>query len=101
MKNNIKNIAKMIAVAGLITACNPLQLDDIQDPNNPSIGSISNNASREQIQFLVTGLESRHRGYVTNISQAWNCFGREIWYLNASDPRFQTDWLGQNGRTPD
>ncbi|HCH43703.1 MAG TPA: RagB/SusD family nutrient uptake outer membrane protein, partial [Algoriphagus sp.] len=47
MKNNIKNIAKMIAVAGLITACNPLQLDDIQDPNNPSIGSISNNASRE------------------------------------------------------
>lgn len=28
-------------------------------------------------------------------------FGREIWYLNASDPRFQTDWLGQAGRLPD
>jgi len=53
--------------------------------NNPSVGSIANNATSQQIQFLVTGLESRHRGYVTNISQAWNTFGREVWYLNASD----------------
>ncbi|WP_144607221.1 RagB/SusD family nutrient uptake outer membrane protein [Algoriphagus algorifonticola] len=101
MKKNIIKISKTVALAFAIGACNPLQLDEIQDPNNPSVGSVSNNASREQIQFLVTGLESRHRGYVTNISQAWNTFGREIWYLNASDPRFQTDWLGQNGRVPD
>lgn len=81
--------------------CNPLDLDQIDDPNNPSVGSVSENASRSQIQFLVTGLESRHRGYVTNVTRAWNTFGREIWYLNGSDPRFQTDWLGQAGREPD
>ncbi|HSJ67986.1 MAG TPA: RagB/SusD family nutrient uptake outer membrane protein [Anditalea sp.] len=85
----------------LLASCNPLQLDTIDDPNNPSVASVTNNASREQIQFLLTGLEFRHRGYVTNVSQAWNTFGREIWYLNASDPRFQTDWLGQAGRVPD
>ncbi|MDF2158594.1 RagB/SusD family nutrient uptake outer membrane protein [Algoriphagus sp. CAU 1675] len=101
MKKTLKNIGKAMAFAGILAACNPLQLDEIQDPNNPSVGSVSNNASREQIQFLITGLESRHRGYVTNLSQAWNTFGREVWYLNASDPRFQTDWLGQNGRVPD
>lgn len=101
MKNIARNIGFMLMTAGLLFSCNPLELDDIQDPNNPSVRSISNNASTEQIQFLITGLESRHRGYVTNISQAWNSFGREIWYLNASDPRFQTDWLGQNGRVPD
>lgn len=101
MKNIAKNIGFTLITAGLLYGCNPLQLDEIQDPNNPSVGSISNNASSQQIQFLITGLESRHRGYVTNISQAWNTFGREVWYLNASDPRFQTDWLGQNGRTPD
>jgi starch-binding outer membrane protein, SusD/RagB family len=101
MKNNILKLGHVIALAGIMTACNPLQLDEILDPNNPSVGSVSNNASKEQIQFLITGLESRHRGYVTNISQAWNTFGREIWYLSASDPRFQTDWLGQNGRVPD
>ncbi|SMD42265.1 SusD family protein [Aquiflexum balticum DSM 16537] len=97
--NKYLGIAVMAAIS--MFACNPLQLDEIEDPNNPSVGSVSNNATREQIQFLLTGLESRHRGYVTNISQAWNTFGREIWYLNGSDPRFQTDWLGQNGRTPD
>jgi hypothetical protein len=84
-----------------IFACNPLEVKELTDPNNPSQASVSSNASRRQIQFLVTGLEQRHKGYVTNVSQAWNTFGREIWYLNASDPRFQTDWLGQAGRLPD
>ncbi|WP_162416344.1 RagB/SusD family nutrient uptake outer membrane protein [Cyclobacterium roseum] len=89
-------------VAGLLmVSCNPLELDQIDDPNNPSVGSVSENASRSQIQFLITGLESRHRDYVENVSRAWNTFGREIWYLNGSDPRFQTDWLGQAGREPD
>ncbi|MEP2298482.1 MAG: RagB/SusD family nutrient uptake outer membrane protein, partial [Algoriphagus sp.] len=101
MKNKTRNIGFALIAATMIAGCNPLEFDDIQDPNNPSVGSIANNATSEQIQFLITGLESRHRGYVTNISQAWNTFGREIWYLNASDPRFQTDWLGQNGRVPD
>jgi len=88
-------------MASSMSACGLLQIDEVIDPNNPSVESVNNNASREQIQFLLTGLESRHRGYVTNVSQAWNTFGREIWFLNASDPRFQTDWLGQGGRVPD
>lgn len=87
--------------AAMMFSCNPLKVKELTDPNNPSEASVSNNASRRQIQFLVTGLEQRHKGYVTNICQAWNTFGREIWYLNASDPRFQTDWLGQAGRVPD
>ena len=84
-----------------VTSCNPLDLEPVQDPNNPSVASISDNATREQIQFLTTGLESRHRAYVQSVTRAWNTFGREIWYLVASDPRFQTDWLGQAGRVPD
>ena len=99
----MKNILKAVlfpAVLGF-TACNPLQLDEVLDPNNPSLASVETNATKEQVQFLLTGLEASHRNYVTNISQAWNTFGREIWYLNASDPRFQTDWLGQAGRVPD
>jgi hypothetical protein len=100
MKKTFKYILLPLAILGL-SACNPLELEEVIDPNNPSLASVANNATREQVQFLVTGLEAAHRGYVTNISQAWNTFGREIWYLNASDPRFQTDWLGQAGRTPD
>lgn len=81
--------------------CNPLKLEEVADPNNPSVGSVSNNASRAQIQFLITGLESRHRDYLFTVTAAFGTFGREIWYFNASDPRFQTDWLGQSGRRPD
>ena len=99
----MKNILKAVLIPAVLgfTACNPLQLDEVLDPNNPSLASVETNATKEQVQFLLTGLESAHRNYVTNISQAWNTFGREIWYLNASDPRFQTDWLGQAGRVPD
>lgn len=96
------NYISSLALGGLLLfSCNPLELDQIIDPNNPSVSSVTNNANRSQIQFVLTGLEARHRGYVTNVSQAWNTFGREIWYLNGSDPRFQTDWLGQGGRVPD
>jgi hypothetical protein len=101
MKNLKKYFASAMITAAVFSSCNPLELDEVIDPNNPSIASISKDATPQQIQFLITGLESRHRGYVTNLTQAWNTFGREIWYLNASDPRFQTDWLGQNGRVPD
>lgn len=99
---NFNSYISAVALAGLLAiGCNPLQLDQIDDPNNPSVGSVTNNATRSQIQFVLTGLESRHREYVSNVSQAWNTFGREIWFLNGSDPRFQTDWLGQAGRVPD
>jgi hypothetical protein len=91
----------MAGMAAVLFSCNPLKIDPLTDPNNPSEAAALANAPRSQVQFLVTGLESRHKGYVTNIVQAWNTFGRETWYLNASDPRFQTDWLGQAGRVPD
>jgi starch-binding outer membrane protein, SusD/RagB family len=100
-----KNIFYKSILAGTLmyglAGCNPLNTDPVTDPNNPSVASISNNASRAQIQFLVTGLEARHRGYVFTATAGFGTFGREIWYLNASDPRWQTDWLGQNGRMPD
>ncbi len=103
--NMIKNkFLSAIIAGGLLsgmTACNPLNTNPVQDPNNPSVGSVTNNASRAQIQFLVTGLEARHRGYVFTATAGFGTFGREVWYLNASDPRWQTDWLGQNGRRPD
>ncbi|SFB43142.1 RagB/SusD family nutrient uptake outer membrane protein [Algoriphagus aquimarinus] len=101
MKKLTIKLSILAIATAFITSCNPFEIDEIQDPNNPSVGSVSNNASKEQIQFLITGLESRHRGYVSNVTRAWGTFGREIWNLNASDPRNQTDWLGQNGRVPD
>lgn len=80
-------------------SCNFFTLENAIDPNNPSLQSVAQNATRNQIQSLITGLEFRHRAHVFTVTAAFGCFGREIWYLNASDPRWQTDWLGQGGRT--
>lgn len=80
----------------LAPGCNPLQIDQIQDPNNPSVGSVLINATKPQIQYLVTGLESRHRNYVELVTQSWGSLGREVWILATSDTRYMTEWLGLN-----
>lgn len=82
----------------LMNSCNFFTLESPNDPNNPSLGSVGQNASRTQVQNLVSGLESRHRDYVFTVTMLFGSLGRELWYLNASDPRWQTDWLGMNGR---
>ncbi|WP_250631505.1 RagB/SusD family nutrient uptake outer membrane protein [Rhodoflexus caldus] len=94
--------AGLLAVALLgNSGCSFFKLENAIDPNNPSLQSVSQNATRNQIQSLISGLEFRHRAHVFTVTAAFGCFGREIWYLNASDPRWQTDWLGQGGRRPD
>ena len=82
------------SLALLIAACNPLEVEQIDDPNNPSVSSVLNNATKPQIQYLVTGLESRHRSYVSNVTNGWGSLGREVWLLNSSDSRNMTEWLG-------
>lgn len=99
MKTSLKLWSLAVGFGLSLTSCSFFALESPIDPNNPSLGSVSTNATRNQIQNLVTGLESRHRNYVFTVSTLFGSMGREIWYLNGSDPRWQTDWLGMNGRT--
>lgn len=86
------------SIKGLLTCCmiifSACSLDIVVDPNNPSLGSVLNNASKAELQTLVSGLEAGHRDYFTNATQMFGCFGREVWAYFASDPRFASDWLG-------
>lgn len=92
MKNILKNIAKGVFLISLLsfTAC---EIETVTDPNNPSVGSATNNASAVEIQFLITGLEGANRSYYANACQMFGTFGREVWPYFASDPRFLGDWL--------
>ena len=80
----------LITCTSLVFAC---EVDTVVDPNNPSLGSVLTDASKAELQVLVTGLEARSRGYFTNATQMFGSFGREVWAYFGSDPRFQTDWL--------
>ncbi|MDZ7805933.1 MAG: hypothetical protein U5K71_02315 [Gracilimonas sp.] len=84
----------------MMTGCNLTEVDEVFDPNNPSVEGVLQDASRGELQNMVTGLEARHRGYVSNATQLYGSFGREVWAFFESDPRFTIDWLGQEGITP-
>ncbi len=75
----------------LLTSC---EIEPVNDPNNPSLGALTSDASKAELQALVSGLEARHRGYYGNASEMLGVFGRENWPFFLSDPRFTEDWLG-------
>lgn len=87
-------LAAGLSLIVVATACNPLQLDPITDPNNPTVSGVLNNASRGELQNLLTGLEARSRGGLVATIQVFGTFARELWYLN-TDARYFTDMLGQ------
>ncbi len=81
----------LLVCTSLVFACS---VDEVVDPNNPSLGGVLNEASKAELQVLVTGLEARGRVYFTNATQMFGSFAREVWPYFGSDPRFQNDWLG-------
>ncbi|MCA6074455.1 RagB/SusD family nutrient uptake outer membrane protein [Fulvivirga sedimenti] len=81
----------LLVCTSLVFACD---VDEVVDPNNPSLGGVLSEASKAELQVLVTGLEARGRVYFTNATQMFGSFAREVWPYFGSDPRFQNDWLG-------
>ena len=98
---NIFKIITLTAFAFFSTAC-VFDVDEVVNPNAPSVEGVLNNASKGQLQNLVTGLEDRHRLYMTgtsNLTAFYGSLGREVYAYYSSDPRFTDDWLGRAGIT--
>ena len=70
------------------------EVEEVTDPNNPSLASVRSGASKAELQGLVTGLETRQRIYFGNATEMFGVFGREVFAYFGSDPRFVRDWLG-------
>lgn len=84
----------LTALCLTLSAC---QIDEVIDPNNPSLEGVLTNATKAELQGLITGLEARHREYYENATEMFGSFSREVSPFFASDPRFFSDWLGQSG----
>lgn len=95
----VKYLVVLVLTVGL-AACDVFNVKEVIDPNNPSLSGVQNNASKGELQNLVTGLEARNRTYFGNTTELYGSFGREVWAFFESDPRFTIDWLGQEGITP-
>ncbi|WP_298756386.1 RagB/SusD family nutrient uptake outer membrane protein [uncultured Psychroserpens sp.] len=89
MKNRI---IKMIffTLAFSFAGC---QLDEIQNPNAPSVGSFANGASQADIQLLASGLEAVMRNDLAFHYDTVSILGREYYDLTGVDPRYTGELL--------
>lgn len=76
-----------------MTSCS---IDDQTDPNAPSINSVLTDASIQELDLLVNGIESSMRSGLETYSAATGSIAREMYKFDA-DPRNTEDLLGKEG----
>lgn len=81
-------------IALLFSACS---LDDLPDPNGPSLTGTLSNATAETLNFLVTGLEAEIRNGRGAFITATGSIARELYDFNSSDPTSTVALLGKDG----
>jgi len=92
------SIAGVILLALWWTSC---KVEPILDPNNPSVGGITQNASLGEIQNLVDGTEATMRSDIAFYYDDVSVIGREYYRFSTSDPRFTSDLLGKGSAVLD
>lgn len=93
---NIKNYIPAAAfIACMSVAFNSCKIDELVDPNNPSIESIEADASVAELNNLVTGMEAGMRPAMDAYLDDCGIVGREFYHFTGSDPRFTSDLLGK------
>lgn len=97
---NFKSIAiALSAIAFLgIASCD---VDDIADPNGPSLQGVLSNASRSDLSLLVNGTESLMRQDLNFYYYTTGIVGRDWYYFTAADPRFTGELLGRENSVLD
>lgn len=89
MKNiYLKTILFCVAIT--ISGC---QLDEIENPNAPSVGSFADGATQADIQLLAIGLEAVMRSDLEFHYDTESILGREYYDLTGVDPRFTGELL--------
>jgi len=99
LKFTYKIAAMILLMFGVIACDDIFEVGTIDDPNNATQSQFLNNPNKSQLQNLVSGLEFRNRAYATGAGGSvtlFSTFGREVYPLFASDPRFITNWMGTN-----
>ncbi|MBL7828974.1 MAG: RagB/SusD family nutrient uptake outer membrane protein [Saprospiraceae bacterium] len=98
---NLKHISKIVFPMLLVIGFSACEIEKIEDPNNPSVGAITGNASLSEIQNLVDGTEAAMRINLGFYYDGVGAIGREIYRFSTSDPRFTSDLLGKGSAVLD
>lgn len=93
MKIMRKAYILFFGLALYMTSCT---FDDQVDPNAPSLNSVLNNATLQELNLLVTGTEAAMRNGFGSFVTSSGSIAREFYKFDA-DPRNTEDLLGKNG----
>ncbi len=80
----------------LVSVLNSCTIDEVIDPNRPSLDGVESEAIIGQLNELVVGVESTLRNGLGIETTASGTMAREL-YLFDADPRNTGDLLGKNG----
>ena len=97
IKRKMKSLIFIAVIGGVMTACS---FDEQVDPNRPSLEGVLTEASINQLNNLVVGIESAMRNNLAIQTTASGTMAREL-YLFDADPRNTGDLLGADGGTLD
>ena len=86
------SFAAMLAMS--FTQLSSCKVDDIVNPNNPSLEGVLKNATIDDLNNIVVGTESGLRNGLGSYYDNTGVIGREIYRFSGSDPRFTSDLLG-------
>ena len=102
MKKQIINKAylKMLFATVLIFSLASCTFDEQVDPNRPSLEGVLTNASINQLNNLVVGVEATMRNSLAIQTTGSGTMAREL-YLFDADPRNTKDLIGANGASLD
>ena len=73
------------------------ELDEVTDPNQPSLGGVIDDPSPQEMALLVGGLEARSRDAMGAFITATGEIARELYDFNSSDPTTLETLLGKDG----
>ena len=93
----ILNKSIYIVLISLLTVFSACDLDEVVNPNGPTIESFENGATDADIKLLVSGLESVMRNDMEFYYETVAIVGREYYDLNNVDPRYTGELLGAQG----
>jgi len=90
----MKLLQYIFLVGLLILATTSCEIDDLPNPNGSSINGFTD-ASRSELQTLITGTEDLLRQEIGFYYDVVSIVGREYWFFTGSDPRYTGELLGR------
>jgi starch-binding outer membrane protein, SusD/RagB family len=94
-KNLIPTLLLLVCTSIVFFSCKK----DYGNLNSPTIESFLNNASKNELNNLVSGTESGMRNAIAFYLDNVGSLGREGYRFSGSEPRYVTDLLGANAGT--